>query len=165
MIDISKTIGKYFDDLTDYHYEYLKHEVEQRGIDTTIKSYIKDIDCTIIWKDDKTYIQTISWLYKHRISCLIHLIENFGLTEQEQDNYYIMIINQHNKNLEYEKLHPPIIYDKSKIKTKAKRKTTKHKQTIIEGFDKPKKQSVAERKLAAKVTKLNNLSINIKPVN
>ena len=70
-----------------------------------------------------------------------------------------------NKNIEYEKLHPPVIYDKSKFNTKNKRKTTKHKQTTIEGFDKPKKRSVAERKLAAKVSKLNKLNINIKPVN
>ena len=69
------------------------------------------------------------------------------------------------KNIEYEKLHPPVIYDKSKFKTKNKRKTTKHKQTTIECFDKHKKQSVAERKLADKVSKLNKLNINIKPVN
>ena len=103
--------------------------------------------------------------YKHRIAQLIHLIENYGLTEKEQDAYYTRIIDQHNKNIEYEKLHPPVIYDKCKFKTKNKRKTTKHKQTTIEGFDKPKKQSVAERKLAAKVSKLNKLNINIKPIN
>lgn len=165
MIDISKTIGKYANDLDDIHYDYLNHEVQRQGINNTINSIIKIIDCTIIWKDDKTYIQTINWNYKHRIAQLIHLIENYGLTEKEQDAYYTRIIEQHNKNIEYEKLHPPVIYDKSKFKTKNKRKITKHKQTTIKSFDKPKKQSVAEKKLAAKVSKLNKLNINIKPVN
>ena len=164
MIDISKNIGKYTHVLDNVHINFLKPEVEEKGIHNAIKFIIDLIDCTIIWKDDKTYVQTISWLYRHRISQLIYLIENYGLTEKEQNAYYNKIIGIHINNLEYEKLHPPVIYDKNKTKTKTKRKNIKHTQTVIEGFDKPKKQSVAERKLTAKVAKLNNLSINIKPI-
>ena len=48
MIDISKNIGKYADDLDDIHYNYLNHEVQRQGINNTINSIIKTIDCNII---------------------------------------------------------------------------------------------------------------------
>ena len=90
------------------------------------------------------------------------LLYNY-IEKDKQDEYLTNLLELHNKNVEYEQLNPPIWYGGDK----AKRKFEKEHKVKAPREKKPKAKgpSAAERKLAAKVAKINALSFKIKPQN
>ena len=106
--------------------------------------------------------------------------ENLGVyryekIEDKQDEYFERLLKRHSDNLEYEQTNPPIWYGTEKDRRKyekqysgsysSKSKRKRAKQQDINFSDMPKKQTVAEKKLAARVAKINALSFKIKPQN
>lgn len=92
---------------------------------------LRYINCTRLTEDNKAYIQTIDYTYHYFISRLCYMLEKLNF----DDEYVDKLINIHNKNLEFEKINPPIIYKK---KTKSKRKTVKEEKVSKPKVSKPK---------------------------
>lgn len=169
MVDISP-LNNYIDKSDTFINSFVDSEIKSVGLDCYLDYQFRRLNCTNIYPNGMRAIQTIDHSYKMNISETVYLIQNY-VEEYKRDEYFIKLLTIHQNNLEYEKQNPPIIYKqevtKSKTKTKNdditedKPKRTRKKNTTTK--EKVPKQSAAERKLAAKVAKLNTLSFNIKP--
>ena len=170
MVDISP-LNNYIDKFNTFINSFVDSEIKSVGLDCYLDYQFRRLNCTNIYPNGMRAIQTIDHSYKMNISETVYLIQNY-VEEYERDKYFIKLLTNHQNNLEYEKQNPPIVYKqkitKSKTKTKNdditedKLKRTRKKSTTTK--EKVPKQSAAERKLAAKVAKLNTLSFNIKSV-
>ena len=173
MFDLS-SIKKYIDEPDSFMINFIPHEIQSVGLDSFLEYNFRNLDCTRVYKDGLRPMQTIGHPYRHIITQIIFIIKNY-IEEDKQDEYFERLIKQHRDNLEYEKTNPPIWYGTEKDRRKYERqyenkdstkpKLKRTKQQNIDSSDKPKRQTVAEKKLAAKVIKLNSLSFKIKPKN
>ena len=173
MIDLSP-IQKYIDEPDSFMISFVPYEIKRVGLYSFLNYIFNDLDCTRVTKEGLRLMQTIGHPYRDTITKIIFTIENY-VEENKQDEYFERLLKRHSDNLEYEKINPPIWYgtkeDRIKYekqysdnnKSKHKRKCVK--QQDINFPDMPKKQTAAEKKLAARVTKLNALNFKIKPKN
>lgn len=170
MVDISP-LNNYIDKFNTFIINFVDSEIKSVGLNCYLDYQFRRLDCTNVYPNGMRAIQTIDHSYRVNITETVYIIQNY-IGECERDEYFIKLLMLHQNNLEYEKQNPPIVYKqtvtKSKTKTKSnnviedKPKSTRKKSTKTK--EKVPKQSAAERKLAAKVAKLNTLSFNIKPV-
>lgn len=170
MVDISP-LNNYIDKSNTFISNFVDSEIKNVGLDCYLDYQFRRLNCTNIYPNGMRAIQTIDHSYIVNITETVYLIQNY-IEECKRDEYLIKLLTIHQNNLEYEKQNPPIVYKKTVTKSKTKNKNNdliKDKDKIIKKKstktkEKIPKQSAAERKLAAKVAKLNTLSFNIKPV-
>lgn len=159
MIDI-KLIKKYLEPVDSFLKDVVQQHIDRSGIDGFFDYMFTTIDCSRCSSDGMRLNQTVGNVYKNDITKLVYGIETY-ISDDEKDSYYERLLTIHNANLEFEILNPPVIYEeKQKRKTITKHKT-KHQELNIPGA--PKKQTAAERKLAAKAIKLSALNLSFKP--
>lgn len=159
MIDI-KPLKKYLEPVDSFLRDVVRQHIDRSGIDGFFDYMFTTMDCSRYSPDGMRLNQTVGYIYKNDITKLVYAIETY-ISDDKKDKYYEKLLTIHNANLEFEILHPPVIYEeKQKRKTPTKRKV-KQQELDIPGA--PKKQTAAERKLAAKVIKLNALSLSFKP--
>lgn len=173
MIDLSP-IQKYIDEPDSFMISFVPHEIQSIGLDSFLEYNFNSLDCTRVYKDGLRPMQTIGYPYRHTITETVFTIKNY-VEEDKQDEYFERLLKRHNDNLEYEQTNPPIWYGTEKDRRKyekqyngsnsSKSKRKRAKQQDIDFSDMPKKQTVAEKKLAARVAKINALSFKIKPQN
>ena len=173
MIDLSP-IQKYIDEPDSFMTSFILHEIKSVGLDLFLEHNFHILDCTRVYKDGLRPMQTIGYPYRHTITETVFAIKNY-VEEDKQDEYFERLLKRHNDNLEYEQTNPPIWYGTEKDRRKyekqycgsdsSKPKRKCAKQQDIDSSDIPKKQTVAEKKLAARVAKINALSFKIKPQN
>ena len=171
MIDLSP-IKKYIDEPDSFMIDFVPHEIQSVGLDSFLEYNFRNLDCTRVCKDGLRPMQTIGHPYRHIITQIIFIIKNY-VEEDKQAECLERLLKQHRDNLEYEQVNPPIWYGsekdhrkyekqyENKDSTKSKIKHTN--QQNIDFSDTSKRQTAAEKKLAAKVIKLNSLSFKIKP--
>lgn len=152
-VDILKP---YLIKLDDFETRIIDSRIKNLGIEKTFSYYLETADCTKIANDDYRYMQTIAYPYYLVISDLVYIIEQY--VENNKEEYYNKLITRHNMNLDYEKVNPPIQYDKITFK---KSTSTKRRKT---DDNKEPRVTAAERKLATKIGKINALKFNLKPV-
>ena len=121
--------------------------------DVAIDKLLKWIDCSRIVNNQRL-IQTINYSYRKYINQLIYMIINY-IKEDDKYDYFIKLIDIHNKNLEFEKINPPIVYKEKK------QSSNKKKPTDIESNEE-KLESIKARKAANKLMKLNALTFKFK---
>lgn len=159
MIDI-KSLKKYLEPIDSFLKDVVQQHIDRTGIDRFFDYMFTTIDCSRYSADGMRLNQTVGNVYKNDITKLVYAIETYT-SDEEKDSYYEKLLTIHNANLEFEILNPPIIYkEKQKRQTTTKRKL-KQQELDIPGA--PKKQTAAERKLAAKAIKLSALSLSLKP--
>lgn len=171
MVDISP-LNNYIDKFNTFIINFVDSEIKSVGLDCYLDYQFRRLDCTNVYPNGMRAIQTIDHSYRVNITETVYIIQNY-IGECERDKYLIKLLTLHQNNLEYEKQNPPIVYKQIITKSKAKSKnndliedkpkSTRSKNTTTK--EKVPKQSAAERKLAAKVAKLNTLSFNIKFIN
>ena len=173
MIDLS-SIQKYIDEPDSFMTSFVPHEIQSVGLDSFLEYNFHSLDCTRVCKDGLRPMQTIGYPYRHTITETVFTIKNY-VEEDKQDEYFERLLKRHSDNLEYEQTNPPIWYGTEKDRRKyekqhsgsdsSKSKRKRAKQQDIDFPDMPKKQTAAEKKLAARVAKINALSFKIKPQN
>ena len=173
MIDLSP-IQKYIDEPDSFMISLVQHEIQSVGLDLFLEYNFHSLDCTRVCKDGLRPMQTIGYPYRYTITKTVFTIKNY-VEEDKQDEYFERLLKRHNDNLEYEQTNPPIWYGTEKDRRKyekqygssnsSKPKRKRTKQHDIDFPDMPKKQTAAEKKLAARVAKINALSFKIKPQN
>ena len=173
MIDLSP-IQKYIDEPDSFMTNFVPHEIQRVGLDSFLEYNFYSLDCTRVYKDGLRSMQTIGYPYRHAITEIVFTIKNY-IEENKQDEYFERLLKRHNDNLEYEQINPPIWYGTEKDRRKYEKQyeskdSTKYqvkrtKQQNIDFPDTSKRQTIAEKKLAAKIIKLNSLSFKIKPQN
>lgn len=173
MIDLSP-IQKYIDEPDSFMTNFVPHEIQNVGLDSFLEHNFYSLDCTCVYKDGLRSMQTIGYPYRHAITEIVFTIKNY-VEENKQDEYFKRLLKRHSNNIEYEQINPPIWYGTEKDRRKYEKQyegnynsnsKRKHaKQQNIDFSDIPKKQTTAEKKLAARVAKINALSFKIKPKN
>ena len=173
MIDLSP-IQKYIDEPDSFMISFVPYEIQRVGLEKFLEYNFNNLDCTRICKDGLRPMQTIGYPYRKLITEIVFTIKNY-VEENKQDEYFERLLKRHSDNLEYEQTNPPIWYGTEKDRRKyekqygcsdsSKPKRKRAKQQDIDFPDMPKKQTAAEKKLAAKVAKINALSFKIKPQN
>ena len=159
MIDI-KPLKKYLEPVDSFLKDIVTQHIERNGINRFFDYMFTTIDCSRYSSDGMRLNQTVGSIYTNDITKLVYAIETY-ISDDEKDSYYEKLLTIHNANLEFEILNPPVIYNKDKkTKTTTKRKV-KQQELDIPGA--PKRQTAAERKLAAKAIKLSALSLSLKP--
>ena len=173
MIDLSP-IQMYIDEPDSFMISFVPYEIQRVGLEEFLEYNFNNLDCTRICKDGLRPMQTIGYPYRKLITEIVFTIKNY-VEENKQNEYFERLLKRHSDNLEYEQTNPPIWYGTEKDRRKyekqycgsdsSKPKRKRAKQQDIDFPDMPKKQTTAEKKLVARVAKINALSFKIKPQN
>ena len=173
MIDLSP-IQIYIDEPDSFMISFVPYEIQRVGLEEFLEYNFNNLDCTRICKDGLRPMQTIGYPYRKLITEIVFTIKNY-VEEDKQNEYFERLLKRHSDNLEYEQTNPPIWYGTEKDRRKyekqyenkdsTKSKIKRTKQQNIDFPDTSKRQTIAEKKLAAKIIKLNSLSFKIKPQN
>ena len=137
MTDIEKNIARISDTFSSYSVSLDRDDIIKISslsvydIQKEFNNDLRYINCTRLTEDNKAYIQTIDYTYHYFISRLWYMLEKLDFDGEYVDK----LIDIHTKNLEFEKINPPIIYKK---KTKSKRKTVKEEKVSKPKVSKPK---------------------------
>ena len=106
-------------------------------------------------------MQTIGYPYRVYISRYVYILDNI-LNKDNYNEYVNKLISLHSKNLEYEKEHDTIIYDKkefnqfkSKVNKHPRRENVRKKTTSKPGDN-------ASNSLKSKLAGCANIKFNIK---
>jgi len=159
MVDLSP-IEKYIEQPDNFMVNYIPHEIKRLGLDRFLNISIAALDSSKVWEDGLRPIQTTSYIYVRAITEIVYAINTY-VEESDRDIWFSNLITQHNANIEFEKLNPPVDYDAGKPKAKSKSGTTKQSSPRRREKDKP---TAAEVKLANRIAKINMLKLNIKKV-
>lgn len=142
--------SKYITRIDDVDKRMALNRLKNNDIKSIVDKDIAFLDCTR-QVDNKPIIQTIDHTYRYTISKLIYLITNIELSESEYKLYVDKIKERHKANIEYEKEHIPIVYDKSK--TKVNKQINKEKKT---------KQTKEDNNKALRAALLKTLKFGVK---
>lgn len=159
MVDLS-SLEKYTDIDASLYIDLADKSISKYGFNIWFDKELKEfIDCSMCLPDGSRVIQTNFTHYKKEIVTILEMIKRYG--EDSKDYYYNRLLSKHKDNLEFEAING-LPYDiKKTTKKKSTRKRTR--QTSITELDKPKKETVAEKKLKAYMAKISSLKIKLKP--
>lgn len=129
----------------------VEREVSAKGIKEYLSQKLFYLDASRKLSDGLRPEQTISFVYRYDISTYLYAVTKY-ITE-DADRWIDQLSELHEANLEYEKVFPPIVYDKKthKVKTTRKRKA---KEEVLPGFEKPSKAS-------SKLTNIKGLKLKL----
>lgn len=172
MIDIS-AIDKYLDEPDSFMKNFVPHEISNVGLFNVIEYDFNKLDVSRTSANGIRPMQTIAYPYRRTITELVYIINNY-VSIDERDAIFTRLLELHDKNIEYEKVNPPVWYGTEKERRKYEQtyekkssspKPKRAKQQKIEFAEEHKEPTAAEKKLAARVAKINALSFKIKPQN
>ena len=156
-------LNKYVIELDGAAKRYIVNAIKTLGEEKAIDGFIHDMDCTRVYKDSLRPCQTTTYQYNSAISYLFAVLTHYKeITGKNIDTKYKQeiidrMIAQHNKNIEFELVNPPIVYSTKGRTVKARGSKPKIDKPIKE-----KKPTIAEMKLAAKAAKFNKLTVDFK---
>ena len=164
MVDLTD-IKKYIVDDNEHYDKCSEADIENYGFDVWFNHQITIwINCSYCPTGHRL-LQTNDKRYSAEITTIVNMINKFIVDNENKDKYFEQLLIQHNKNIEFEAINgfEYDIYLTTKKKSTTSRKKTK--QTSLDFGDKPKKETVAERKLKAHAAKISMLTFKIKPAN
>ena len=144
----------YYEEISEFTKDFVSNEIAHIGKDAYFEYTFRQIDCTRVTKEGMRLMQTIGVDYRSNITELLYAIENYG---NDKSELYEKLINIHNKNIEYEKINPPIVYDNKKGKIKTK----KEPKTKTKNVDKVKEKKPSD-KLISHAMSLAGFKLTIK---
>ena len=152
-MNIEDIIKTYHTDLDDGDKTMIDRQVEEKGIEQYLNQQLVYLDCSRI-KDGMRMMQTIGYPYKREISKYAYVIETYKNNIECIEDWTNILVDLHERNLEYEKENPPFWYD-GKPKKDGKRKPKAKEGDMFPEETKKGKISKAEAKLKAKLLGAN----------
>ena len=156
-------LNKYVIELDSAAKRYIVHTIKTLGEEKAIDGFIHDMDCTRVYKDNLRPCQTTTYQYNSAISYLFAVLTHYkeitgkNINAKYKQEIIDRMIAQHNKNIAFELVNPPIVYN-----TKGKTVKARGSKPKIDKPIKEKKPTIAEMKLAAKAAKFNKLTVDFK---
>ena len=157
---ILKTFKDYLIDLDKSDINILNQKVVEKGVEGYLSLLLVYLDCSRI-VNNMRMMQTIGYPYRVYISRYVYILDNI-LNKDSYNEYVNKLISLHSKNLEYEKEHDTIIYDKkgfnqfkSKVNKHPRRENVRKKTTS-------KSDNSASNSLKSKLAGCANIKFNIK---
>lgn len=161
MVDLS-SINQYMIELDDIALRMVENTIRESGsLEAAFRKQLFYLDCSRVYSNGMRPMQTIGYPYRREMSAAIYIAEQMEETLKEQ--FLIELIELHQRNIEYEKINPPIWYDGEKSKKKFEEGLKKLPRRR-NGDSKPKKETSIERKIKEKKVKLSLLTVNFKPL-
>lgn len=157
---ILKTFKDYLIDLDKSDINILNQEVVEKGVEGYLSLLLVYLDCSRI-VDNMRMMQTIGYPYRVYISRYVYILDNI-LNKDNYNEYVNKLISLHSKNLEYEKEHDTIIYDKkgfNQFKSKANKHP--HRENVRKKTT-SKPGDSASNSLKSKLAGCANIKFNIK---
>ncbi len=161
-------IKGYEEKLDDRDIRYINYVIDKSTMADAIESYIKDLDCTIIYPDGSRPRQTINYGYRITLSSIEYILDKLYLVLEhhpEKAQSYIdyrnsiikRIIDIHEKNLDFERRNPVRYYSKEPRKRTRSASRVNQSKDVFTGKPidvstgiakaiKPKKETIAQRK-------------------
>lgn len=161
-------IKGYEEKLDDRDIRYINYVIDKSTMADAIESYIKDLDCTIIYPDSSRPRQTINYGYRITLSSIEYILDKLYLVLEhhpEKAQSYIdyrntiikRIIDIHEKNLDFERRNPVRYYSKKPRKSTRSASRVNQSKDVFTGKPidvstgiakaiKPKKETIAQRK-------------------
>lgn len=159
MVDLS-SLKKLVVTGVDFFIDYARKRINAVGFQIWFEHQLSTfLNCSKLSNNGHRLVQTNLRQYYVELTITIAMIEEFA---ENKDYCYEKLLELHNSNLEYEAAHG-FEYNPKDI-SKKKSSKPRSRQIFIDLGDKPKKETVAERKLKAHIAKINSLNIKIKPV-
>lgn len=152
-MNIKDIIKTYHTDLDDGDKTMIDRQVEEKGIEQYLNQQLAYLDCSRI-KDGMRMMQTIGYPYKREISKYAYVIETYKNNIECIEDWTTILVDLHERNLEYEKENPPFWYD-GKPKKDGKRKQKAKEGDMFPEETKKAKMSKSEAKLKAKLLGAN----------
>lgn len=156
MVDLS-SINQYMIELDDIALRMVESSIKENGsLEAAFRKQLFYLDCSRVYSNGMRPMQTIGYPYRREMSAAIYIAEQMEETLKEQ--FLIELIELHQRNIEYEKINPPIWYDGEKGKAKFEKSLSKlpRKRNVPK---EPKPKKVKENK----VLQISMLNIKIKP--
>lgn len=154
-------LNKYMITFDDFSLNIIKGNIEEIGsIEAAFNKQLFYLDCSRVYPDGTRPMQTIGYPYRRELAAAIYMAQQ--MEDAIKEEWLLKLIELHQKNIEYEKINPPIWYDGEKGKKKFEKnieKLPRRKNTIKNGTTTPKQDRTKLNNL-----KLNLLKINIKPI-
>ena len=164
-MNIEDIIKTYHTDLDDGDKTMIDRQVEEKGIEQYLNQQLVYLDCSRI-KDGMRMMQTIGYPYKREISKYAYVIETYKNNIECIEDWTTILVDLHERNLEYEKENPPIWYGGKKAKDKWDKEHGKHprrkkvSEQTLPGMGKEISNKERLKKLSAQ---FGNLTFKIKP--
>ena len=156
MIDLT-SIDKYMITLDDISISMVNLSIKENGsLEAAFNKQLFYLDCTRVYSNGSRAMQTIGYPYRRELSAAIYIAEQ--MEEALKEQCLLKLIELHQRNIEYEKLNPPVWYDGEKGKKKFESIQNKHPRRKESSSTSAKKE-----KIKASALRLNLLKINIKP--
>lgn len=161
MVDLS-SISQYMIELDNIALIMVKNLIKESGsLEAAFRKQLFYLDCSRVHNNGMRPMQTIGYPYRREMSAAIYIAEQMEDIIKKQ--FLIELIELHQRNIEYEKINPPIWYDGEKGKKKFEQGLKKLPRRRG-GDSKPKKETSIERKIKEKKVKLSLLTVNFKPL-
>lgn len=161
MIDLN-SINQYMIELDDIALRMVESSIKENGsLEAAFRKQLFYLDCSRVYSNGTRPMQTIGYPYRREMSAAIYIAEQMEETLKEQ--LLLELIELHQRNIEYEKLNPPVWYDGEKGKKKFEQGLKKLPRRR-NGDSKPRKETSIERKIKEKKVKLSLLTVNFKPL-
>lgn len=139
-------------DLDDFSKNYIEHQLKNEGFNAVFEKNLLILNCERSYNDGTRPMQTIDYYYKKTLSETLYAIRKQDV--DIQDNLLEMLLKRHERNLEYEKENPPIVYSNRKAKRKNNTNRAPNKDV--------KPSSPVKDKQAKIANKLKLLTLKIK---
>lgn len=153
-----KAIKQYFIKLDSFYEAGLIADIERKGALNCFNDYLKYLDCSRI-SNGLRLQQTIGFPYQLDMTRAYIIATKY--LQDESEELVNKLVELHNKNLEFEKDNPPIIYDAKKKTNKKERTTTKREKKEKVKLSKDDKVKLS---LAKKAKTFSTLKFTFKPV-
>ena len=147
--------------LDNFFVKLINNDLSEVGYEEALNRQYKYLDCTRMstTTPGMRLTQTIDHTYKVEISKTLEIINRIE-DEDAQENALAKLLEVHQKNIDFEKENPPIVYKKGKDKTSAR----KVKEPKIKFGDESEKLTPLQKRVAKKVAQFKTLNISIKPI-
>lgn len=151
-----KELKPYIVKLDEDFNKILIDNISNYGAETYFDMLLNYLDCTKIVNGLRLH-QTIGVTYKLDITRAYIVATEY--LKEDSNKYISLLLDVHNKNLEFEKDNPPIIYKSKKVKEKKEQKEKKEKKEKL----KLTKEDKAKISLATKAKTFSTLKFTFKP--
>ena len=110
-----------------FEINYINNELENKSVKDVLDDLLKWSDCTRIYNDGSRPMTTYHYGYIVNAWYYDYVLQYAKEKNINVDEYKNKFIELHNKNIEFEKLNPPVIYEKRK---RNKNTINKSKETV-----------------------------------
>lgn len=165
MVDLTPLQPYILNPCTESYIERFKRNYLAYGFDECFNNQIDSFLNCEKTLNGRRIMQTNDHRYIVEITNALWLIDNAFKEEEDREQYYLILLERHNKNIEFERING-FEYDPNSKNNKTKVKATRSKTKSSNMSDEPKerKETAAERKLKARAAKLNALTFKPKSV-